>query len=263
MTIPQVLPEHTFSIPDNGAIPNQFQDNLRPPEVQWGRCCITGEWGQVIAIDPGDIIINAPNVHEGVEHDGETGKITFTKWDAKIFEANVLFSKAGLELLLQHLNDTSVAPPGVTPELIYNWQVMYDGGEVVPQCEFDEFGNITQERTKADIDLNKVKQLTLVSYKRPNLPIYSFNAVTGEFFKNGVLISTDYAQKMPENATPYYARKVVINGSSAIGPGLSRVVSFANTSVLQLFGWIAPAGQCCIIGVDEYGAWRPYKYEGE
>lgn len=245
-----------------------FKDDLRAPKVVFGRCALTGNWGKCIALDFGDICMQTPDTERGVET-GPDGKLKFTVWKPAVFANQITVSGPGLEMLLDFYNSQENPIPGLTPDLVYMWSVLYEDGRGLAQFCFNADG-VLQEHTSADIDISRVNQMQIVSRKDPSLPPYIFLKETGKFYKDGKPLDTMYDGEYVQGAEIVYCRKVAHTWGSGMGSnGLDRDISNACTSVLQIFGWKVGGLQAlvenqdtpgCLIAVDERGNWRPYAY---
>jgi hypothetical protein len=253
--------------PNPNTPPTAARPDLRPPEVQFGRCCITREFGKVVAVDLGDIAIEAPVTDEGVEYNAETGEVTFNKWKPAVFATQALFSEEGLEMLLAWSRSQESPIPMITPELVYAWMVNYKNGSALAQFRVGEDDKEIEVNSK-EIDKAEAQSVTLSPRGNRDLPIYSFAVDTGRFYRNGQEIDTDYDGEHPENAPMVYGRKVTHTFGSSMGPQLARTLISAHTTVLQLIGWheagmdgLSPdrPGRCNIIAVDDRGNWRPWR----
>lgn len=253
--------------PEEAKALQAFRDDLRDPHVTFGRCCITGEWGKVIAVDLGDISILTPDTENGVEYN--KGKVTFTKAIPKVFSNQATFSKSGLEKLMAFMDSQENPIPAVTPELVYMWQVTYPDGSGHSQFEVDPATFEEVEINSSVIDHSRVKQLSILPnpnvVKAQGLPTYTFVKETGKFFESGVEIDTMYNSNYVNDSEVIYARKVNMTfGSAMITNSLDRGIQTVHSSVLQLIGWkvggLQGQGPGCIIAVDERGRWRPYDY---
>lgn len=240
-----------------------FRDDLREPKVTFGRCCVTGEWGKVIAVDLGDISILTPDTENGVEY--SESKVTFTKSKPKLFSNQATFSRDGLEKLMAYMDSQENPIPAVTPELIYMWQVTYLDGTGLAQFATNPETFEVFENTSSLIDHSKIDQLSIVSRIDPDKPTYTFVRLTGKFFRAGIEVDTMFKGEYTLDAEVIYARKVNMTfGSAMITNSLDRGIQTVHSSVLQLMGWkvggLQGSGPGCIIAVDERGQWRPYEY---
>lgn len=245
-----------------------FRDDLRQPGVVFGRCCITGEWGKVAAIDLGDLSVDMPDVENGVSY--EDGVVTFSKAKPIVFQNQATFSKAGLEMLMAYLDSQDNPIPAVTPELVYKWQVSYTDGSALAQFQVNPDTYEEQEINSKEIDHSRVAQLSIVPNfpnvaRSEGMPTYTFVSDSGKFYKNGEEIDNMFDAGYVPGAEVIYARKVNMTfGSVMQSASLDRSIQAAHTSVLQLMGWkvggLHGDGPGCIIGIDERGQWRPYEY---
>lgn len=250
-----------LEVPSKPEHVTQPRTDLRPPAVQFGRCLITGEWGAVVALDLGDLTVNSPITTEGVEFD-QNGQPVFTKWQPHIFETSATFSKQGLEMLLKSLADQDVPVPPIKPPSAYMWQLLMASGAVIPQFSLIPGTEEFEERHTGGINWADVKQISLVPFEKADLPTFTYNVETDQFYRAGALIDVDYGQERPANALPYAKRHVSITTASAMGAGLARNVGAANITVNQWIGWETPdKTRACIIAVDERGGWRPLSYK--
>lgn len=265
--------ENRFDIPEKGErTPVAFRDDLREPEIQFGRCSVTGEWGKVVAVDMGDIAIECPVTDSGVEVDPITGEITFTKWKPAVFSSQATFSQEGLRLLQEWMQGRASPIPKIEPVLVYKWVVTYLDGSVLCQYITDAVGNEIEINSR-EIQWDKgVSQISIIPRftDEGSLPSFTFVTATGAFFKNGEQIDVDYAGTYPEDAQLVYARKVTHTFGSVVGTQLARTLQSAHTTVLQLLGWhldgvsgLETGNQrpCCVIAVDDRGNWRPWKQQ--
>jgi hypothetical protein len=251
--IPQ-KPEHIVSL----------RPDIRPPELVFGRCAVTGEWGPCITIDLGNISIDAPVITEQVDYDPDTKAVVFNKWEPVIFQQNLTVSRNGLAMLMNYLDSQENPIPAITPNLVYKFQIMHRDGSIVSQFEYDENGKESESDTKG-VDWARVKEIRIVARytDESQLPTYIFNCETGKFYQNGQEIDTYYEKAMPEGAIPFYARDTHLTFGSILKPNsLNRQIEVGSASVIQCLGWETKEARC-IIGVDERGAWRPWKYEGD
>lgn len=256
--------ENYQAVEDRPELPIRFRDDLRQPHVEWGRCGITGEWAPVVAVDLGDLSIEAPQVDKGVEYDPETKEVIFTCWRPVRFNTQVAISKRGLEMLLNYMENQDVPVPSVTPHLVYGWEVMYRTGDALRQFEFDATDCKEIERHSGDIDWPNVQQMSIVP-REGDLPTYTYVATSKRFWRGGedITAELDFDGEFPEDATPYYARKVTHTFGSVIkADSMERDVTCVSSTVLQLLGWEHTDGRRCIISIDVRGNWRPWSFEG-
>lgn len=250
-----------------------FRNDLRAPHVVFGRCVLTGQWGKCVALDLGDMVFHAPNVEEGVRQDLETGKISFTQFDPVTFNNQALFSEAGLQMLLQYCQSQDNPIPTLTPDLVYQWKVLYSDGSGLCQFRSDGQDGVI-EATGADIDFARVHQLSVSPRLLPEdvLPTYSFIKATGQFYKGSEPLDVGYEGPYVPDSEIVYCRKVAHTWASNMGTQLDRTISPVHTNVLQIMGWRVgglPAvvdrqpTPGCLIAIDERGNWRPYDYSGE
>jgi hypothetical protein len=256
--------EHRQDIePKEGKIV-QFRDDLRTPQITWGRCLLTGEFGPVVGLDPGDIAIDCPNTDKGVEYDPVTKEVRFTVWEPQIIEQQMTLSREGLVKLLAWMDDQTMPVPTITPVLVYKWQVLYTDGSVLSQYQYDPGSGQEVENNSNLIDHSRIGQLSVIPRDGgpEPLPTYTFVPETGKFFKNGQEIDVHYTEYVhAHKPKAFYARKVTHTWGSIVGESLSRTIQNAHTTVLQLLGWHTfEGGPCCIIAIDERGNFRPWKY---
>lgn len=249
-----------------------FRDDLRPPKVVFGRCAITGEWGKCVTIDLGDICFQAPDTERGVEYDPKTGDVRFTIWKPAVFNNQLTISELGLKRLLEYAESQENPIPGITPELVYKWQVSYRDGSALTQFRMENDEEV--EVNSQEIVFSEVAQFSLVPrYPGGSLPTFTFVKETGKFFCNGAEIDTMYDGPYFPESELVYCRKVAHTWGSGVGPnGLDRQITNVYTNVLQIFGWRVGGFTAfvekhdtpgCIIAVDERGNWRPYDYTFE
>lgn len=251
-----------------------FRDDLRPPKVVFGRCAITGEWsGKCATIDLGDICFQEPDTERGVSYDPETGKVDFSVWKPVVFNNQLIVSEMGLKRLLEFVESQENAIPGVTPELVYKWQVSYKNGSALSQFRATESGE-EEEVNSAEIDFPEIAQISIVP-RIPNseLPTITFVRETGKFYSSGNEIDTMYDGSYVDGAEIVYCRRVAHTWGSVVGPnGLDRQIANMHTTVLQIIGWRVGGLNAvvdkldtpgCLIAVDERGHWRPFDYTYE
>lgn len=250
-----------------------FRDDLRPPKSVFGRCAITGEWGKCVTLDLGDICFQSPDTERGVKYDPETKAVNFTVWNPAVFNNQLTVSEDGLRKLLAFSASQDNPIPGVTPELVYQWQVSYKNGSALAQFRMNDSGDEVEVNSK-EIVFGDIAQISLVPrMAQSELSTYTFVQETGKFYSNGVEIDTMYEGPYFPESELVYCRKVAHTWGSSIGPnGLDRQITNAHTSVLQLLGWRVGGFQAftdkfdtpgCVIAVDERGHWRPYDYTFE
>jgi len=240
-----------------------FRDDLRAPLVVFGRCCVTGEWGKVITIDLGDIAVDAPDTEHGVEYDPETKETKFNVWKPAIFQNQATFSKKGLEMLIDYMDSQANPIPGVTPDLVYAWQVSYIDGSALQQFRMN--GEEVEELHAGHIDFGRVSQISVVPRFDTALPTYTFVKETGKIFRNGAELDLDYEGDYKPDSEIIYARKVTHTWGSVMSPNsLNRGIEGMATTVLQLLGWkvggLTGFNPACIIAIDDRGNWRPWEY---
>lgn len=238
----------------------EFRDDLRQPEVKFGRCALTGEWGKCVAIDLGDICIHTPDVERAIVDD--SGQITFDVWKPVVFENQVTFSEQGLQKLLAYAQSQENPIPSLTPVLVYEWQVLYTDGSSIRQYKSDPETYEEIEVNSREIDFDRIAQFSVIS-RQGDLPNYTFVKETGCFYRDGQLLDLDYEGPYQEASVTVYARRVTHSYSSQTF-GLSREISSTYTNVLQLLGWkvggLKGPGPGCLIGIDERGNWRQHEY---
>lgn len=237
-----------------------FRDDLRQPKVVFGRCCLTGEWGKCIALDLGDMSIQMPDIERGAEL--VDGEIKFNFWKPLVFQNQATFSERGLQLLSAYLASQDSPIPGITPILLYAWQVMYNDGSALGQ-----FSIVDDEEVEANsnqIAFDRVVQISLVPRGPANdLPTYTLDKATGKIFKAGEEIDPMYEGQYIPASDIVYARKVTHTWGSQVVE-LDREITNTHTTVLQLVGWkvggLKGPGPGLIIAVDDRGNWRPWEY---
>lgn len=260
-----------LEISQRESIQIKYRADLRPPEVAFGRCAITGEWGKVVSVDLGNLAIDAPNTEKGVEYDPATGQVNFTIWDPVVFHQQLTVSRRGLEMLMDFMDSQESPIPAITPQLIYQWAVMYRDGSVITQFEFNLDSVTENERHSGVIDWEQVQEFRLMPRGVANdtLPQYTYVPSTGVFYKNGTPIDTMYDANRPEGVQSVYCRQNTITMGSVLKPGsLSRALQLGHITVLQCIGWCEGGidrlgntnAKKCLICVDERGNWRPWKY---
>jgi len=232
-----------------------FRRDLRTPKVNFGRCGITGEWGKVIAVDLGDMVVQAPGYYrDGVWHEPEL--VTYTN--------TVTLSKDGLRLLGDALDGSDNPIPAYVPDLKYQWEVAYMDGSAERQFFYSEDGE-EEERAFPLGRAAEIKQVSLIDrIGLPNgLPTFTANITEGRFFRNGEEISTGYTGELHPGRTALSVRKSsILFGSQMEGTG-ERNIGMLHASILYVIGWKNgdwgnTNGSCNLIAVDERGAWRPY-----
>lgn len=239
----------------------EFRDDLRQPKVVFGRCCLTGEWGKCIALDLGDMSVQMPDIEHGVELDPETKEVTFNFWKPVVFQNQATFSERGLQLLSAYLASQDSPIPGITPILLYAWNVLYNDGSALGQ--FTTVDDEEVETNSKDIDFDRVVQLSIVPRQATDLPTYTLDKATGKIFRAGEEIDPMYEGEYVPESTIVYARKVTHTWGSQV-VNLDREITNTHTTVLQLMGWkvggLKGPGPGMIIAVDDRGNWRPYEY---
>jgi hypothetical protein len=244
----------------------EFRDDLRQPKIVFGRCALTGEWGKCVALDLGDICIQAPDTENGVTKDEETGEFTFEYWKPVTFENQITLSESGLKMILAYAESQDNPIPSISPELLYKWQVSYDDGSALTQYRFNPETSQEEEVNSKEIDFARIAQLTVLP-RYPGdttLPTFTLVKETGKFFKDGSEIDLMYDGAYLPEADIVYARKMTHTWGSQIN-GLDRGITTTHTTVLQLLGWkvggLKGPGPGCIIAIDDRGNWRPWEYE--
>lgn len=248
----------------------EFRDDLRPPQIVFGRCNVTGEMGKCVALDLGDISIECPDYTRGVTVDDE-GNVNFSIWKPKVFQQQLTVSEDGLRKLLEWAEGKDVPIPTVTPYLAYAWQIMYKDGSRLSQFYHNQETGEEEETNTRVVDWGNVALIELVSHYPTEvvLPRYTFVVETGKFYKEDAELDLGYSDPFLPDSTPFYARKVVHTfGSVMVKRSLNREVNVQKSTVLQLLGWRvggteAGATPCCIIAIDDMGTWRPWKYQNE
>lgn len=241
-----------------------IRDDLRQPKIVFGRCCVTGEWGACVALDLGNICVDAPNTEQGVEYDPVTKEVTFTAWKPTVFNTQVTISKEGLTLLMTQL-DTQPSPiPSVGHELVYEWHILYTDGSGLGQFRFKD-DDSPEELHSGDIDFDRVMQFVLRPRFDTTLPTFTFIKDTGKVYRNEEELDLDYDGVHHATAPMVYGRKVTHTWGSAMEQhSLNRSMECMSTTVLQLIGWKVGgregAGPGCIIAIDDRGNWRPWEY---
>jgi hypothetical protein len=278
---------------EEGAI-ELFRDDLRTPQIEFGRCAITGQWGKCVSLDLGDISIDSPDITRGVSLD-DAGQVRFSIWKPTIFNNQITVSEAGLEKLLAWSRNQESPIPSITPDLVYMWSVMYTDGGARSQFETTESGNEVEVNSR-EIDYSKLSQINLVPHYgvgNPDLPTYTYVKESGKIYRNGEELDLQYSGEFMPIADVVYSRKVDHTwGSGMVQNSLSRNISAAHTSVLQLLGWkegglqakpeflgweegtspvtgvyfsneVFYEPRACIICIDDRGVWRPWQYSAE
>jgi hypothetical protein len=247
-----------------------FLKGIREPEVAFGRCALTGEWGPVVNLDMGNVFIETPNTDKGVLYDERTKEVTFTAWKPLPIERQIAVSRQGLQFLM-HMMDGAESPiPAITPESIYQWAVMYKDGNVISQFFYDDAFK-EQEQNSGVIVWPEVHELRLLPHHADNetLPQYTYVPDTNKFYRNGSEIDPMYVGQRPEGADIIYCRFNTITMGSTLKPGsMVRALSLGHVTVYQCVGWcvggLAALGdntaKKCVICVDERGNWRPWRY---
>jgi hypothetical protein len=261
------LPEVT---PSGRRVITEFRDDLRSPQVVFGRCNLTGEMGKCIAIDLGDISIECPDCTRGVSLE-EDGTVRFSIWKPRVFQQQVTLSPEGLRKLLAWSEDKRAPIPVVTPYLAYAWQIMYKSGSRLTQFYMNpETGEEVETNTR-EIDWDSVAIVELVSHYPGEkvLPRYTYVVATGKFYKEDSEIDVAYDDPFITESRPFYARKVHHTfGSAMLKHSLNRSIQVQHSNILQLLGWRVGGvtegrTPCCIIAVDDNGSWRPWNYTNE
>lgn len=254
----------------------EFRDDLKSPEIQFGRCAVTGEWGKVVAIDLGALAFEHPDFDNGVEYDPDTKEVTFTKWRPIVHQSQVSLSEGGLEKVLSWMRNQASPVPSVTPNLVYQWLVRYEDGHILSQFCHDPETEGEIEHTSREIDYSRnVIQCEILprDVSDTDLPKYALDLREGTFFKDGVCINAeiDYEGIFdPEQHKLVYMRKVMATFGSRIRPkSMARDIALATSAVNQLLGWSMDGKggflreneelPCCVISIDDYGMWRAYR----
>ncbi len=251
--------EQMLEIPQKEDMVVAWRDDLRAPEVVFGRCCLTGEWGTCAALDLGDIVIEAPDTTKGVEIDPVTQEINFTVWKPVTFHNIGTFSKAGLQMLMDFMDEKGSVIPTLTPILYYMFKVLYTDGSCLTQFRIDPATEEEEELHSGHIDFSRVSQISVVPHlvTDAELPTYTFDKSTGKFFKNGQELDIEYDGIYPDNAEVFYAREVIHSLGSTISGDMHRsIYPIRPASVVQLLGWKVPGGPQCVIGISDDGSWR-------
>jgi hypothetical protein len=261
--------EHTLEIEQREGQTVAFRSDLRKPVVAFGRCAVTGEWGETIGVDMGSISIDVPNTEKGVKiHDD--GRVEFTIWEPRVVEQQLSLSRKGLCMLFEYMRDQESPIPSITPELVYQWCVMDPEGGVTTQFVFDAEGK-EHEQASDDQAIMGCRELRLLPHGVDNsvLPQYAYSPEINTFYKNGIPIDTMFDAERPLEASTVFCRQNTITMGSTIKPGsLSRALQLGHVTVLQCIGWCVggitalndPTAKKCMICVDERGNWRPWKY---
>ena len=236
-----------------------FRDDLRQPQVVFGRCAVTGEFGKCVALDLGDISIQTPDTERGVEIDTD-GKVTFQNWKPVVFENQITISDEGLKKLLAYTESQDNPIPSLSPELVYIWQVLYKNGSGLRQYRVNSETGNEEEVISSEINWDQVKEISVIPRYDTSLPTYTFVPENGKFYKNGQEIDIMYEGIYNSESHIVYARKVTHSWGSQAIDSLSRNITNNNTSVLQLLGWKTDNGLKAVIGIDERGNWRPFEY---
>lgn len=248
-----------------------FRSDLRKPEVAFGRCAITGEWGKVVCVDLGNLSIEAPNTEKGVVYDPNTKQVNFTVWNPVVFEQQLSLSRNGLQMLMDFLDNEESPIPAITPDSVYQWTAMHTDGSVISQFFYDENTGEEREQHSGVIRMNDLYELRLLPHGVDHsvLPQYTYVPSSNKFFRNGVEIDVMYDAERPAEAQTVYCRHNTITMGSVLKPGsLSRALQLGHITVLQCIGWCVggldalsdPNAKKCLICVDERGNWRPWKY---
>lgn len=244
-----------------------FRDDLRDPQMVFGRCTVTGEWGNCIALDLGPISIEAPDATRGVTLD-EDGNVQFSVWNPYVFQNQLTISPAGLMLLLNWSEGKTASLPEIKPNLVYAWQIMFNDGARMCQYHIDPDTGEEVETNTREVDWSQVSQIDIVSHypEERTLPVYTFITATGKIYKDNVELDLAYDEPMPEDASPCYARHNNHTYSSLmIQRSLSRDIIVQNSKIYQILGWrVGGLGSgvnlCCLIAIDEKGEWRAFEY---
>lgn len=261
------LPDTT---PGGRRVITEFRDDLRPPNVVFGRCNLTGEMGKCIAIDLGDISIECPDYTRGVSVDDD-GSVHFSIWKPKVFQQQVTVSPEGLRKLLAWAENKDAPIPVVTPHLAYAWQLMYKDGSRLAQFYINPETGEEEETNTRVVDWDNVALVELVPHFPEDgiLPRYTYVTGTGKIYKEDEELGLNYEDPFIPGARPFYARKTIHTfGSVMMKRSLNREIHVQKSTVLQLLGWRVGGTEegvrpCCIIAVDDMGGWRPWQYQNE
>ena len=237
-----------------------LQANRRMPEVEFGRCAITGEWSKCITVDLGDMSILHPGY---MKHDSD-GSEEWIEPETVVYSNQVTLSTQGLDALKGYLESQDNPIPLILPNLVYQWFVIFRNGESLTQFHYDETGSIPVEE-KFPLDrITDIIQVSLQPIEDTRLPNYSFVWETGLFYCNGQLLDTGYEDVYnPAKALPINTRFNSVMFASAIKPnGLGRFINHAHNVTYSL-GWIGGAWDNKevprnLIAIDSTGEWREY-----
>jgi hypothetical protein len=168
-------------------------------------------------------------------------------------------------MLLDYMASQDNPIPGITPVLVYQWQVTYTDGSGLSQFFVNPGTDEEEETNSAAIDMSRVSQISLVPRYTTDLPTYTLVKETGKIFKNGEEIDLMYEGEYVPDSDIVYARKVTHTWGSQMATNcLDREITNTHTTVLQLMGWkvggLAGPGPGLIIAVDDRGNWRPWEY---
>lgn len=230
--------EHVQEVEPREDIQPGIRPDLRLPSVSFGRCVITGEWGKVVNLDPGDMVIKCPVLdNDKIDYDPVTGQVNFREYEDKYIQTNISVSEEGLRQLLAFAESEENPIPTLSHNSTYMWSVMYTDSGGLRQFGYDD-NQQEIEFQYSDIDLARVAQFSVVPRLDPTLPSFTFVKDSGKFYKNGVEVDTEYDGEYDPTANLFYARKVTHTTASALSvDGLTREIKSVHTSVLQLIGW--------------------------
>ena len=231
--------------------------NKRPPNIGFGRCAVTGEWGKVANIDLGDMSFDIPDVEAMVP-----GEPVPTK--PVTLQLQLSVSPEGLRHLQTLLNAAPNPIPGMQPDLAYMWAVTYNDGTTLTQ--FDPDGT---ERHWGHVNVPKVTELHLLpnplAATSAGLPSYTLCLKSNLLFCGDDPTPIDFGcpENIPPEAEIVYYRAVNLTFASEVKTDLQRSIGPANNSVLQLIGrkvgGLKGPGPGYVIAVDARGNWRPYE----
>jgi hypothetical protein len=204
-----------------------------------------------------------PDTEKGIEL--VDGEVKFSLWKPLLYKNQATFSEPGLRMLLDYMASQDTPIPGITPVLVYQWQVTYTDGSGLSQFFTNPETGEEDETSSAAIDMSRVAQISLVPRHTTDLPTYTLVKETGKIYKAGEEIDLMYEGAYDSESTIAYARKVIHTwGSQMATNGLDREITNTHTTVLQLLGWktggLTGPGPGVIIAVDDRGQWRPWEY---
>lgn len=231
-------PENILEVADKPEIPTGINIDLRPPKVSFGRCIITGEWGKVVNLDPGDMILKFPNLaNDKIDYDPATGQVNFQEYEDMPIQTNISISAEGLKQLMDFVESEDNPIPPLSHDSVYMWSVLYKDGGGLRQFGYGE-DTLEKEFNSNEIEWERVAQFNVIPRENTDLPTYTFVKESGKFFKNGIEVDTEFDGDYDSGATLFYARKVTHTMSSGMAQdGLTRFIGGRHTSVLQLLGW--------------------------